>query len=386
MKPFPAWHLPWRNGYVPHALLDIIRGCNITCEACYNARPPSVKPLAEIEAELNALQRLRRLSSVSIIGGEVLLHSQLPDVIRLLTRRGLGSEIFTNGVLLTDELAATLKEAGLNVAFLHIESGQQRPDLPARPTLEQLRDCWQAKAALLVRHGIDAALSVTAYADRLDEMDAIVRFTIESEHVHYLLVTLYRDMSDVACIRGGLADGMTAELHPGAPPRMPRDLTNLRIFERLESQMGLRPFAYLGSNADRDDPRWLSYLVATSRGRDGQRVAHCVRASAFEKAFVHASRLIVGRFPMYRAQKSSQLAGQLAFNALTGGHGLGNVAFLHAARRGGGPLLAKRLLFQNPAEVDASGRVIHCAHCPDAVLQGGRLVPVCLTDQVDAAP
>jgi len=36
--------------------------------------------------------------------------------------------------------------------------------------------------------------------------------------------------------------------------------------------------------------------------------------------------------------------------------------------------------------VDAENRVIHCSHCPDAVLQAGRLVPVCLTDQVDAAP
>ena len=371
---------------MPHALLDIIRGCNITCEACYNTLPPSIKSLPQIESELDALQRQRRLSSVSIIGGEVLLHPQLDDIVRMVKRRRIDVEIFTNGVLLTDDRLAELKRDGLDVIFLHIESGQVRPDLPARPTPAQLRECWQAKSALVARHGIDAALALTAHADRLHEVDAVIRFAIESEHVHYLLITLYRDLSDVARIRGDLAEGMTAERHPDALLRHADAMTNLQILERLVRTMGLRPFADLVSNADHDDPRWLSYMVATSRSREGRLTEYSVKASCFERAFVQILRLASGRFPMYRGQSSRQLVIQLVLNGLTGGDCKGNFAFLRSALRNGNPLLAKRILFQCPAEVDAAGRIIHCAHCPDAVIQEGRLVPVCLTDKWAAEP
>ena len=383
MKQSRAWHLPWKGRDVPHALLDIIRGCNITCEACYNNLPPAIKPLLQIEAELDALLRQRRLSSVSIVGGEVLMHPQIADIVRMVKGRGIDAEIFTNGVLLTDDLLTQLKRAGLDVIFLHIESGQCRPDLPARPTPAQLRECWQAKSAQVAGHGIDAALALTAHADRLPEMDAIIRFIIESPHVHYLLITLCRDLGDVLRIRGGLTEGMTAERRAGASPGRGA-LTNLHILDRLERTMGLRPFAYLGSNVDAHDPRWLSYMVATSRSCGGRLTEHSVKASSFEKGFVHLHRLASGRFPMYRGQNSRQLAVQLVLNALTGGDCAGNFAFLRAALRNRNPLLAKRLLFQCPAEVDANGSLIHCAHCPDAVVLGGRLVPVCLTDKMAA--
>jgi hypothetical protein len=381
-----AWHLPWKGSAVPHAVLDIIRGCNITCEACYNTRPPEIKSLQQIESEMDALQRLRRLSSVAIIGGEVLLHPNLVDIVRMVKRRRLGVEIFTNGVLLTNDRLAELKRAGLDVIFLHIETGQARPDLPMRPTMTQLRELWQAKSALVANHGIDAALSLTARADRLQETDAIIRFTIESEHVNYLLVTLYRDLSNVARIHGNIAAGMTAVHQPDGPPRSTVALTNRQILCHLAQTMRLRPFAYMGSNLDRHDPRWLSYMVATSRSLDGRLTECCVKASCFEKAFVHLFRLATGRFPMYRAQNSQQLTFQLIVNGLSGGSLRGNFGLLRAARRSGAPLLAKRILFQNPAEVDAAGRMIHCAQCPDAVLHAGHLVPVCLSDKVAAMP
>ncbi|MEI6149882.1 MAG: radical SAM protein [bacterium] len=386
MKSFKTWHLPWEGRNVPHALLDIIRGCNITCEACYNNRPPAVKPLPQIESELDALQRQRRLSSVSLVGGEVLLHPQLDDIVRMIKRRRIDVEIFTNGVLLTDDRLAELKRVGLDVVFIHIESGQGRPDLPEHTTLAQLRELWQAKSAMVARHGIDAALALTAHANRLSEMDAIIRFIVESAHVHYLLITLYRDLTDVACIRGDLVRGMTAEWHPDALPRRADAMTNVQILDRLKRTMGLRPFAYLGSNVDHSDPRWLSYMVATSRSREGRLTEYSVKASCFEKAFVHMLRLASGRFPMYRKQNSRQLAIQLVLNGLTGGDCKGNFPFLRSALRNGTPLLAKRILFQCPAEVDAAGHVIHCAHCPDAVIQEGRLIPVCLTDKWAADP
>ena len=95
-----AWQLPWSGKMVPHALLDIIRDCNISCRACYNAYPPGThKTMDQVRAELDKLLQLRRLGSVSILGGEAILHPQLYDIIRMIRERGLFRRgLFTNGL------------------------------------------------------------------------------------------------------------------------------------------------------------------------------------------------------------------------------------------------------------------------------------------------
>ena len=42
--------LPWHGKTVPHAVVDILRGCNCRCADCYNSVQPCVKPLDDIKA------------------------------------------------------------------------------------------------------------------------------------------------------------------------------------------------------------------------------------------------------------------------------------------------------------------------------------------------
>ena len=380
-----AWHLPWGKETVPHGILDIIRGCNISCNACYNSLPPSVRPMPEIEAELQTLMAHRRLGSVSIVGGEVLLHPQLCDVVRLVKQQGLCAQIYTNGVLLDDRLLEELKETGLDIISLHIERGQSRPDLPEHATLEQLRELWEAKAALIARHGIDVGLTMTAFADQLEEVYDIVSFVNDSPHVNYLLVTLFRDSDRFGEIRGGLLAGDLRGMLRDPSRKRTDTLTNIQLSRQLHERANLRPFGFLGSNKNADDPRWLSYLVATRRGRRGEIVKYAMKASAFERVYLALSLRFTGKYPMYRRQSAPQLIMHLALNALTGGDFFGNVKFLIGALLSPGRLGAKRLLFQNPAEVEADGTVVHCANCPDAVVKNGELVPVCIADKVGSS-
>jgi len=48
-----------------------------------------IKPLAEIRSELDALMRLQKLHSVSIVGGEITLHPELHRNCQRVRRRGL---------------------------------------------------------------------------------------------------------------------------------------------------------------------------------------------------------------------------------------------------------------------------------------------------------
>lgn len=377
-----AWDLPWGRETVSHGILDINRGCNISCLACYNALPPSFKSLGEIEAELKALRSRRKLGYVSLVGGEPLLHPRLCEIIRFLKGEKLCVQLFTNGLLLDDGRLAELHRTGLDIIYVHIDAGQSRPDLPPNPTREELRRLWDEKAGLIARHGIDAGLTMTAYEERLSDVRDMVEYVIESPHVNYLLVTLFRDTENIASLRGDIDSGLRGSL---VDPTHPRNdtLTNWRMIQLMNDELGLRPFAYLGSNKDRDDPRWLSYMVATRQGPDGRVIRYCPKASAFEKAYCALSIRLAGKYPMYQRQSAIQLIAQLLFNGMMGGDWAGNMRFLIQACRPGGSLGAKRLLFQYPAQVEEDGTLTHCLNCPDAVVKGGGLVPLCISDKVE---
>jgi hypothetical protein len=382
MKP-DAWHLPWSEATVPHAVLDICRGCNITCRACYNSAPVGFRSPQEVEADLDRLLSLRRLSSVTLVGGEVTLHPELFRIVSLVKARGLGAEVCTNGVLVDDRYAAQLQAAGTDIVYFHIEAGQERPDLPNPPTAAAVRALRDEKARLAHDHGLDAGLLLTAFSVTSDEILEAMRTTLESPHLTYLLVTLYRDVAAIRTVSGALSTDLRGDLLRPASGQPDPHLGTRQAADFVRRKLGLRPFAYVGSNADEEDPRWLSYLVGTARRRDGTPVWHCLKASAFERLFLWLSLRFAGRYPMYQGQDPRRFRIQLLANALTGGRLGGNLRFLAASWHQGAGLLGKRLLFQNPAFVEADGRVIHCDPCADAVLKEGRLVPVCISDRVD---
>ncbi len=365
---------------VPHALLDILRGCNLKCRACYNHEDTRIKPVHEIEAEIETLLKQRHIQSISIVGGEPLLHPHLFEIVRILKRRGLYVELFTNGLLLDEQVCVCLKTSGVNLVFLHIDSGQQRPDLPNGSTIADRQQLIRDKAALLTTNGLEAGLAITAYPDQFNEIMEGTRLTLSSPDLGYMLVTRFRDHTGIQAIRGNLTTGLTAkaDLPPASATAAAHSHHDMQLL--LRHEFGFRPFAYLGSNRSPHDARWLSYLIGTTKTRSGHLLAHSIKASRFERFFTALHRHITGRYPFYIPWSAKCFCVQLLFNALSGGHITPNFQLLLASFMPGSRLHAKRILFQNPAEVDAAGTVTHCLNCPDAVLRNGQLVPVCLAD------
>ncbi len=366
---------------VPHAVIDVIRGCNITCRTCCNDPVTETKSVAAIEAELDELLRLRKLSSIALMGGEVLMHPDVLDIVRLVKERGLHVEVCTNGVLLDEATAAALVQAGADVVYLHIEQGQGRPDLAADAGPDEVAALRAEKSALSAAAGLDVGLSMTVFSERSPELLAIVRFALRDPHVNWLLVTLYRDVQGLERVDGDLYEGMRGSSRIEIERYRSRYLDNARIAAFLDEELGLVPFGKLGSQRDSDDPRWLSYMVATSE-QGGALVHHALGPSLFERGVLWLLWRLQGRYPMYQAQGAFQLRMQLLLNALLGGRLAANLGFL--LRTLFSPRLrAKRLLFQNPAALEPDGTVVHCRCCPDAVLKDGRLIPVCIMDRIN---
>jgi len=377
-----AMRLPWTLENVPHGVLDILRGCNIHCRSCYNSQPDRIKPLAEIEAELDALMRLRRLHSVSIVGGEITLHPELIEIVRLVRRRGLFVELCSNGVELSDHLLVALSEAGANVIFLHIEPNQRRPDLPENATAEDVRRLRAEKAALVAAHGIQAGLTVTAYPEKLAEVEDAFAFALESPHICWLLVTWCRDINRMPPIHGDVTTGMFAESGFASHQGREEETALQEIGRRLAAKHGLKPFGFIGSNLNVADRRWLSFIIGAVHRRGKLSFHQSLRPTWFEKAFLELSRKFTGRYPFYQSQRAGQFAAHLLLNGLAGGSLAGNLKLLRCASRSGAQLTAKRFLFQRPAAFDEHGHVIHCQCCPDTVVKDGRLVPLCISDRV----
>jgi len=379
----PVMQLPWTLHSAPHAVLDILRGCNIQCRACSNTRSTQAKPVDEIEREVEQLMQLRSLDSVSVVGGEPSLHPELVDVVRMLSGKGLKIELFSNGVALDRSLLDQLKEAGVKVVFLHIESDQIRPDLPSGGSAEDLRRLREEKAALVASVGIEVGMAVTVHPDHPEQLEEAVSFVLASEHVVYLLVTMWRDIAGMPLIRGNLENGMFGEIS-GVRIEDFQDTRSWRdVATSLREHFGLEPFAYLGSNFDAEEPRWLSFLVASLHEKGATGIHRTMRATRIEKLFLATAHRLKGRYPFWQAQNAPRFIVHLLLNGLAGGGFLKNLKIAAGATRRGRTIRAKRLLFQWPATFDSEGRVIHCSCCPDAVVKNGALVPLCICDRIE---
>ncbi len=328
-----AWQLPWKEQWVPHALLDVLRGCNISCRACYNTEPPQAKSLDQIQDEFEIMRRHRRLDSISVVGGEPTIHPQLIEIVRLVKAADVSVELFTNGLLLERELLSQLKEVGTDLVFLHIDAHQNRPDLDATvpQALAQLR---AAKAAEVAAADIEVGLSITAYPDALGEVDEAIEFVLSSPHVDYLVVTLFRNVPAIPCLKGCLETGFRGEPIATQTDRQ-SGLTNELLAVRLHDRFGLLPFAYVGSNLDNQDLRWVSYLIGAAVGGDRPAAWAMLRASAIERLFLVLSRWLRGRYPFYIKQDPGRFRLQLILNAMTGGRPWSNLQLLaHSFSKG----------------------------------------------------
>jgi molybdenum cofactor biosynthesis enzyme MoaA len=95
------------------AQLIVTRRCNLSCGYCTEYDNVSgMIPVATLRERIDALHRLR-VVNISMLGGEPLMHPQLPEVVEYGERHAQVS-VTTNGFLLTRELIEGLNDAGLS--------------------------------------------------------------------------------------------------------------------------------------------------------------------------------------------------------------------------------------------------------------------------------
>jgi len=140
------------NRQVNYLRLSLTQRCNLNCSYCGSGRCLSQKdeltPL-EIELLVKAFAKCG-ITKLRLTGGEPLLRSDLTEIVSFVSKiEGIQNvSATTNGILLTKELAAKLKEAGLSRINISLDSLQP----------ERYKEITGGGNLADVLNGIDAAL------------------------------------------------------------------------------------------------------------------------------------------------------------------------------------------------------------------------------------
>lgn len=108
-----------RNGLLSMEL-ELSRTCNLRCVYCYASSGKPLKNelnLAEIKDVVDQAVQLGARKIVVLGGGEPLLYPQLFEVLDIIINKNLVVDLFTNGTLITPDLAGELYMRGVGVVI-----------------------------------------------------------------------------------------------------------------------------------------------------------------------------------------------------------------------------------------------------------------------------
>ena len=118
---------PWSSPRQPARVGRSNGHATSTAHGCYPRNVNGHKPLDAIREEVRLLKRLRNVDSISLAGGEPILHPHIREIIAGIAREGLKSFVLSNGHAVTADLLRDLVATGLTGIGFHVDSMQNRP-------------------------------------------------------------------------------------------------------------------------------------------------------------------------------------------------------------------------------------------------------------------
>ncbi len=369
--------MPWSEAFSPNIGLEINSKCNISCRGCYKKLDGTTKPMKQIIDELDFALSRRKIQTVSIVGGEPTLHPQLCEIIGNIHKRNIRTAMLTNGLELDDSLLSKLKTAGLDIIMLHIDQEQKRPDLPEEPSTEDVNSLIADLSSKIAKKGINAGLTLPIHNPNSEEAVHITDRIIRSEHINLLLAINYIDTN---CFDKTL--GLDREDNRGIDHDF-QSKRNSQIAEKLESQFGLQPYAYLPADqqeqwGDGNWP-WMLYFIPVIYTKNGHYYFR-IKSNLADKMLLNLIHFIGGRPIFYSGQNQAITYLRVLLNAVTGFRFVEGAKFLGKAFHSQARIRSKGLIFENGPILNDNGELSCCEFCTNATVRNGQLVPICVAD------
>ncbi len=385
------YRLPWTVSDNVLSWLEPTAKCNLACEGCYRENVNEHKSLDEVRRDLDVFNRFRTHDSVSIAGGDPLLHPDIVDIVRMVKADGHKPIVNTNGLALTEELLRDLKKAGLTGLTFHIDSHQGRPGWKKKNELE-LNELRLSFAELVARVGeLSCAFNSTVYEDTLKYVPDLVQFAQDHiDIVDTMVFILYR-----AAVNEGQFDfyrnGKKIETDPlvyAVEKETQRVDINAREVVRLirERHPDFAPSAYLGGTEKPDSFKWLFTGRYGFPGETGKSKVMGYVGPKFMELVQNVHHYWTGRYMAY-APKWTLESGRSSMALGLVEPGVRQTAKNYARHLLRRPLDArKKLHYQSilviqPIDMLEDGRQSMCDGCPDVTVHDGKLVWSCRLEE-----
>lgn len=366
--------IPWKGKNIPHGVIEVNQKCNLKCDSCYKNKINYEKSLDQIKEEIDLMDSIRNLASMTLTGGEPTLHEDLPEIISYIQTKGIRPMLLTNGTMLDNKSLKKYKVAGLARIGIHIDKHQKnRPDSKNVKNEKDLNPLRKKYLDLCEKNNIGTSLQLTLYKDSLKELFDVIDFSRErSSNLAGLFFTLYSpdvDMKDEKSKNKNNA------------------ITNKDIIRLMRNKENAYPVMYISSNLNENSLRWIFYTSFTTIDKNGNiyNLYLDPKHKNLLLFFIELQRKIKGRYSFDDPRKNFQNYTSLLLYGLLS---LSPKTFYKCFKlliRGliNNNLKVFNILFQEGPKYLGDGEYEICKNCPDMTVRNNKLVPVCLADFID---
>jgi pyruvate-formate lyase-activating enzyme len=386
--PSNYYRLPWSLNDNVLAWLEPTKRCNLYCEGCYSRNEKgSDKSIEQIRSDLDVFTRNRRVDSISIAGGDPLVHPDIVEIVRIIREEyGLKPVLNTNGHALTPELLRELKRAGAFGFTFHIDSSQSRPNWKGKNDLE-LNELRLFFARMLNEvGGLSANFNSTVFPHTLEHVPGMIEWARENiDIVHNMVFILFRTTHTSTFdyfAKGEKIDPQTLVYYD--EDKNPEPLSARQVVAKIrEYDPEFDPCAYLGGTKDPNSFKWL----VTARIGDKERI-YGYAGKRFMEMAQSGHHFFAGRYLAYSHPDSLKHGRSLllGLSAIDTGFRKGAKRFVSSVLRSPSRLRSRlhmqSIVIIQPIDMQADGETNMCDGCPDMTVHNGKLVWSCRLDEV----
>ena len=242
--------------YIPLVISwNVTLKCNLKCSHCYiNAKDTKLANELSTDAAKMLIHQIAEVSRPLLIlsGGEPLLREDIYEIIRYAADRGLKVGMGSNGILINDEVARKLKEAGMWTVAISLDSSiAERHD-----KFRGAKDCWNhaIKAIKALKKAeLQVQVNCTVTPQNFDEIDEIMALTndleVDNFHLFFLVPTgRGTDVKDIS-------------------PRMYENMIETVLTKTMKYKMNVKPscapqFMRVAKDKNIDMSRWIRGCMA----------------------------------------------------------------------------------------------------------------------------
>ncbi len=160
----------------------VTKRCNLRCKMCSIMESWKNQKEMSLDELENVALVLRRLNAgvVVLTGGEPFLRSDLPDIIRIFTKKGLSTRLQTNGTLCSEDGISDALRAGLDDVSISLDSliPEKQDSLTGVPgSWEKIMDSVSLFSELMPRRGSMPVINSVLSPFNIKEIKNIVDFS-----------------------------------------------------------------------------------------------------------------------------------------------------------------------------------------------------------------